>query len=78
MLSTGLIVLNTKLNQLISFGLWNVFSCLRFYVSKDENVHRFILSAIRRELFERDRDGQQQIINKIEIDTHLLKSKQAN
>ena len=40
--------------------------------NKDENVQRFALSAIRGELLERERERKIQIINEIEIDTHLF------
>ena len=40
-------------------------------LKKDENVHRFELSALRGELLEKDRKRHQQIINKIESDTNL-------
>jgi hypothetical protein len=48
----------------------NLFICEHYQSNKDENVHRFALSALRGELLERERvrerESKQQIINKIE------------
>ena len=38
----------------------------KFYLNKDENVHRFALTAIREELLERERGSEKEGVRKIE------------